>query len=236
MVETSLIFKTFLILGSQLALVFGICLFVIKRSRQAAANGRQFLGVIFTEETNSRGELDLQPSDTGTGLHVLTSAMIVSMFAMVFAANVSLTWGLILMTTTSLTLGPVLGMIMLSVDENDGLRALQLTVMITFGAGVVGLYSGIDFSVLGIFLFFALLALLSLRIVMLFTNFASGQRRNIAIAGAVLFTLFLLYDFNRLAALNDQGVNDWGTALRIAVSLYLDIVNLLLELMEAMGE
>ena len=111
--ETSLIFKTFLILGSQLALVFGICLFVIKRSRQAAANGRQFLGVTFTEETNSRGELDLQPSDTGTGLHVLTSAMIVSMFAMVFAANVSLTWGLILMTTTSLTLGPVLGMIMI---------------------------------------------------------------------------------------------------------------------------
>ena len=51
----------------------------------------------------------------------------------------------------------------------------------------------------------------------------------------MLFTLFLLYDFNRLAALNDQGVNDWGTALRIAVSLYLDIVNLLLELMEAMG-
>ena len=101
--------------------------------------------------------------------------MIVSMFAMVFAANVSLTWGLILMTTTSLTLGPVLGMIMLSVDENDGLRALQLTVVITFGAGVVGLYSGIDFSVLGIFLFFALLALLSLRIVMLFTNFASAS-------------------------------------------------------------
>ena len=119
-------FKTFLILGSQLALVFGICLFVIKRSRQAAANGRQFLGVTFTEETNSRGELDLQPSDTGTGLHVLTSAMIVSLFAMVFAANVSLTWGLILMTTTSLTLGPVLGMIMLSVDENDGLRVTSI--------------------------------------------------------------------------------------------------------------
>ncbi|GIR63581.1 MAG: hypothetical protein CM15mP68_2470 [Pseudomonadota bacterium] len=70
--EISLIFKTFLILGSQLALVFGICLFVIKRSRQAAANGRQFLGVTLPRK-QIRGELDLQPSDTGTGLHVLTS-------------------------------------------------------------------------------------------------------------------------------------------------------------------
>ena len=68
---------------------------------------------------------------------------------------------------------------------------------------------------------------------MLFTNFASGQRRLIAIGGAILFTLFLLYDFNRLAALDEQGVNDWETALQIAVSLYLDIINLLLELLEA---
>ena len=40
-------------------------------------------------------------------------------------------------------------------------------------------------------------------------------------------------DFNRLAALDEQGVNDWETALQIAVSLYLDIINLLLELLEA---
>lgn len=234
--DTSLIFKTFLILGSQLTLVFGVCLFVIKRSRRAAANNQQFLGVTFTEETNSSGELDLQPDDTSFGLQALTFVFVISMFAMVFSASTSLSLGLITMTTTSLTLGPVLGMIMLSMDENDGLRALQLTVFITLGAGVIGLYSGIDFSGLGVFLFFALLALVSVRLVMLFTNFASGQRRLIAIAGAVLFTLFLLYDFNRLAALGDQGANDWGTALRVAVSLYLDIVNLLLELLAAMGD
>ena len=52
--------------------------------------------------------------------------------------------------------------------------------------------------------------------------------------GAILFTLFLLYDFNRLAAMNNQGVNNWEAALRIAVSLYLDIINLLLEILEAM--
>ena len=152
---------------------------------------------------------------------------------MVITAHFSLTWGLVTMTTTRLTLGPVLGMIMLNMDENDGLRALQLTVLITFAAGVGGMYSGLDFSGLGIYLGFALLGLILLRLVMLFTNFASGQRRLIAIGGAILFTLFLLYDFNRLAALDERGVNDWQTALQIAVSLYLDIINLLLELLEA---
>ena len=54
-----------------------------------------------------------------------------------------------------------------------------------------------------------------------------------AILGAMLFSLFLIYDFNRLKQLNDLGTNDWATALQIAISLYLDIINLLLELLAA---
>ena len=194
------------------------------------------MGITFSERTNSRGELDLQPDDTSAGFQVLTWVWIASMFAMVYTQSFSLTWGLITMTISSLSLGPVLGMIMHNMDENDGLRALRLTILITFGAGAIGLYSGLDFSGLGIYLFYALIGLILLRLVMLFTKFASGQRRLIAIGGAILFTLFLLYDFNRLAAMNNQGVNNWEAALRIAVSLYLDIINLLLEILEAMDK
>ena len=74
--ETSLIFKTFLILGFQLSLVFGICLWVIKMSRKAAFANSKFMGVTFNEGTNSRGELDLQPDDTSPGLQALTWACI----------------------------------------------------------------------------------------------------------------------------------------------------------------
>ena len=165
---------------------------------------------------------------------VLTCMNIVSLVAMAISAYFSLTWGLITMTTTSLTLGPVLGMIMLNMDENDGLRALQLTVIITFVAALVGMYSGLDFSGMGIYLFSALALLIITRLVMLFTNFASEQQRVIAIVGALLFSLFLLYDFNRLARLDANGVNDWETALQIAVNLYLDVINLLFELLAAM--
>lgn len=232
--ETSLIFKTLLIIGFQLSLVFGICLLVIRMSRRAASANRRFLGVSFTEGVNSKGELDLQPVEEGSGLMVLTCMNIVSLVAMAISAYFSLTWGLITMTTTSLTLGPVLGMIMLNMDENDGLRALQLTVIITFAAALVGMYSGLDFSGMGIYLFSALALLIITRLVMLFTNFASEQQRVIAIVGALLFSLFLLYDFNRLARLDANGVNDWETALQIAVNLYLDVINLLFELLAAM--
>ena len=69
---------------------------------------------------------------------------------------------------------------MLSVDENDGLLAMQqLITAIT----AVRLYSG-RFLRLGSFYS----SLILLRLVMLFTQFASGKRRIIAIP-----TLFLLY-------------------------------------------
>ena len=232
--ETSLVFKTFVILGFQLSLVFGICLSVIRMSRRAASANRRFLGLSFTEGVNSKGELDLQPVEEGSGLTVLTCVSVVSMLAMAIFSSFSLTWGLITMTTTSLTLGPVLGMIMLNMDENDGLRALQLTVIIAFAAAIVGMYSGLDFFGLGIYLFSALSILIIIRLGMLFTNFASEQRRVIAMVGVLLFSLFLLYDFNRLARLDANGVNDWETALQIAVSLYLDVINLLMEMLAAM--
>ena len=61
------------------------------------------------------------------------------------------------MTLTSVTLRSRFGLIMLSVDENDGLRAMQLHTSITAITAVIGLYSGIDFSGLRVFLFVALL-------------------------------------------------------------------------------
>ena len=64
---------------------------------------------------------------------------------------------------------------------------------------------------------------------------SSAMIRIKAIAGAILFSLFLVYDFNRLKNLNDIGVNDWSTALNMAISIYLDILNLLLEILDAMG-
>ncbi len=56
-----------------------------------------------------------------------------------------------------------------------------------------------------------------------------------AIFGAVLFSLFLLYDFDYLEKQSELGNNTWSNAVDIAFILYLDIINLLLEILEAMG-
>jgi FtsH-binding integral membrane protein len=155
---------------------------------------------------------------------------------MVFLAPISTSIGLTLMTITSITFAPLLGVIMLEMDENDGLRAILLTCFITMAAALVGMYSGIDFSFMRTFLFYSLCALILIGLVRIFVGMSSAMIRVKAIAGAILFTLFLVYDFNRLKNLNDIGANDWSTALHIAISIYLDILNLLLEILAAMGE
>jgi len=47
----------------------------------------------------------------------------------------------------------------------------------------------------------------------------------------------LLFDFNRLTVLNEgAGANNWKNAMEISIEIYLDIINLVLEILEAMGD
>ena len=56
------------------------------------------------------------------------------------------------------------------------------------------------------------------------------------IGGIVLFTLYLIYDFNRLEKAMARGDESWGTAVDLAVNIYLDIINLFLLILEALSE
>ncbi|MDR0734752.1 MAG: Bax inhibitor-1 family protein [Elusimicrobiota bacterium] len=66
----------------------------------------------------------------------------------------------------------------------------------------------------------------------LFVRIEKG-RRFIAAFGVFIFTGYLLFDFNRLSKLKDAARADtWDMALNTAVSLYLDIINLFLQLVD----
>jgi FtsH-binding integral membrane protein len=266
--ETSLYFKTALILSIQLGIIFIGCYYFIKKARDAYQQNIPFLGIRFEGKDNSRGELDLvpispepvvgksplvnpspsvkkfiqeneedkEPTALGALLGKVMWVWFISMFGMIFLAPISTSVGLMLMTITSITFTPMLGAIMLEMDENDGLRAILLTCFITMAAALVGMYSGIDFSFMRGFLFYSLCGLICLGFIRIFFGMTSAMVRAKAIAGAILFTLYLVYDFNRLKNLNDIGVNDWSTALHIAISIYLDVLNLLLEILAAMGD
>ncbi|MDR1123076.1 MAG: Bax inhibitor-1 family protein [Elusimicrobiota bacterium] len=114
-------------------------------------------------------------------------------------------------------------------------KAVALTGFITLLGGLVATYSGLDFAWMGKFLFIALIVLVVISIARLFVKIEKG-RRFIAAFGVLIFTGYLLFDFNRLAKLKDAvGANTWNTALDIAVSLYLDIINLFLQLVDLLS-
>ncbi len=230
--ETSLIFKTLLILVVELSIVFGYCAFFIHRCRQAYKNDESFFWLQFSSTKNQAGELNLIPiPSTVVPLYSLLILSFVVDMIMIFVAPYSVRYGLMFMTISSVLMGVVLGHIMIFADENDGMRTLKLTIMITCFLGVVAMYSGIDLSPLRIGLVLALLGLILWRIIDSIMNFSVDSRRLQAVFGVILFSVFLLYDFNRLAQLDEAQVNDWNTALEIAISLYLDVLNLLLELL-----
>ena len=109
--------------------------------------------------------------------------------------------------------------------------ATALSVLCT--AGMVFLTS-IDFSFLGGFLFIALIMLVVMGLVniLFFKSKLVSLLR--AYIGSIIFTLYLLYDFDRLEKM--EGDSSWGTAIEISINLYLDIINLFLELLVILTE
>ena len=62
------------------------------------------------------------------------------------------------------------------------------------------------------------------------------SRRLKTYAGIVIFTLYLIFDFNMLEKRIANGDESWGTAVQIAVNIYLDIINLFLYILRALAE
>ena len=277
--ETSLFFKTFVVFGTQLSLVFGICYYFIYGARKATLAGEPFYGAVFEKKYNKNGELDLFSAEEEAYdkwvfkeetelnalfykdksaykkrkkdleiemeykkpplrklLYNLTVYWVIALLATTIFANsdLSIFFKMTLLTIASISFGPLLGALMISMDENDGLRILKLTVFITFLTAIIGIYSGIDFSSLGYILIVPLLILIIWNLLNVFINFTSASKRIMGFFGSFIFILFLLFDFHRLEQASANGTNDWNTAFHIGFSIYLDVLNLLLELLEAM--
>ena len=278
--ETSLFFKTFVVFGTQLSLVFGICYYFIYGARKATLAGEPFYGAVFEKKYNKNGELDLFSAEEEaydkwvfkeeTKLNalfykdksaykkrkkdleiemeykkpplrkLLFNLSVIWFIALCATAIISTTdysifIKMIVLSLASMCFGPILGAIMIGMDENDGLRILKLTVFITFLTAIIGIYSGIDFSSLGYILIIPLFVLVIWNLLNIFINFTSVSRRIMGFFGSIIFIGYLLYDFYRLEQASANGINDWNTAFNIGFSIYLDVINLLLELLEAMG-
>ena len=120
--------------------------------------------------------------------------------------------------------------------QNVIFQAVLGTTTAVFLAAAANYIFDIDFGFLGLFLFIALSALVVMRLLNLFIYRSNNLRMLSAYAGVVIFTLYLLFDLNTLEKRIEMGDESWGTAIRVSVNLYLDIINLFLDLLQILAQ
>lgn len=118
--------------------------------------------------------------------------------------------------------------------HNVVFQAIFATALATFSTAGIVFLTSIDFSFLGGFLFISLIMLVVMGLLNIFFFRSKIFSLVRAYIGAVIFTLYLIYDFDRLEKM--AGDESWGTAIDIAVNIYLDIINLFLDLLEILAE
>jgi len=111
------------------------------------------------------------------------------------------------------------------------LNAAGTTAAITLAAGAYGYTTKRDLSNLGGFLFVGLIGVIVASLVGIFVQLPLLYVAISAVA-AVLFTGFLVFDLNRVS--RSRGATE-GQAILLAVSVYLDILNLFLALLRLFG-
>ncbi len=113
-------------------------------------------------------------------------------------------------------------------------QAIFATAFAVFATAGIVFLTAIDFGFLGSILFVALLLLIIMSLLNAFIFHSPVFSMLRAYLGAIIFTLYLLFDFNRLEQM--AGDESWGTAVDLAVNLYLDIINLFLFLLEILAD
>ncbi len=284
LVETSLLFKTLVILSGQLGIIIAVCFYCLKRARIAYETNTSFMGLYFRGAVNLKRKLDLIPyrkvketfpkkmvyyfrgdkfaveiadnqdevikwlkkgyQHEKIGKDYLWPTMIF-WFICLFGTSMAISFldlnvwiQASFFTATSISFGPLLAFVMLEMDENDGFTALKIVLAVTLMTGFIGygdFYSFSENSLFGYILLIALFGLILFNFARFFMEISRPKVRISAIFGAILFSALLLYDFDYLekqSAIADK--NTWANALDIAFILYLDIINLLLEILKAM--
>ncbi len=118
--------------------------------------------------------------------------------------------------------------------HNIVFQALMGTAVAVFAAATTVFLTNWDFGVLGLFLFMALIIL----VIMALLNLIFFRSRLISLIkaylGVIIFTLYLLFDFNQLEKMAHN--DSWSAAINISVNIYLDIINLFLDLLRILSD
>jgi len=120
--------------------------------------------------------------------------------------------------------------------QNVVFQAMFATTIAVLASASIVFTSSFDFGIMGGFLFIALIILILMGILNYFIFNSKKYSLIRAYFGVLVFTGYLLYDFNMLEKQMNAGDESWSTAVQIAVNLYLDIINLFLDILYILAE
>jgi len=238
---TSLALKVYLILGFELAVLYGCMFLIVQQCKKAFYANTTFLGIAFAEAVNQNRQTDITIVQSNGSTHFFFFFILFSIISMWTAAAVILLSTsfiqIVFMTLSAICYGSLIGFIIIDMDENDGMTGLKLATLTTAAMFIVVAITGINFAnPIFVSIVVALMAiLLSAEIYSMFNQISRGTKRKKAIAGIVIFSMCLLASISSVDVSAAQGLNNWDTAISLAFTMYLDIINIILYFLEAMA-
>lgn len=164
------------------------------------------------------------------GLVILEFALLFGLF---FVAKRNATLALIVLFAftfvTGLTLGPILNRYVSAGLGHVVTQAFGLTAIIFGVLSVIAMKSKYDFSSWGKFLFISLIVVVVCSLINVFLLHNPILHALIAGVSAVLFSAYILYDTQQIIR------GGYDSPIMAAVSLYLDILNLFISLLQILG-
>ncbi|MBT6392557.1 MAG: hypothetical protein HOJ73_04120 [Nitrosomonadales bacterium] len=113
--------------------------------------------------------------------------------------------------------------------------AIISTALAVFLTASIVWFSNVDFGFLGGFLTVVLAILALTKLSKSLTPNASIYSLPLIIVGIIHAILLLIYDFNRLEKALAAGDESWSTAVKISLSIYLDIIWLFIQILELLA-
>ena len=237
----SLALKVYLILSFELAVLYGSTFFIIHQCKKAFYANTTFLGIAFAEAINPNRQTDIcivqNKANTRIFLWLILFSIISLWTASAFIIFSSSFIQFVFMNLSAIGYGSLIGFIIIDMDENDGMTGLKSATLTTAAIFILSSVSGINFANL-IFVsivIFLILILIFWELIALIRGISRGAQKIKAVIGIVIFSIALLVSIDMVNVSSDQGLNDWNTAIDLAFSIYIDILNLILRFIDAMG-
>ena len=238
---TSLAFKVYLILGFELAVLYGCAFFIIQQCKKAFYTNKTFLGIALAEAVNPNRQTDIcivNNKATTLLFFWLMLFSIISIWTATAFIIFSSSWiQFFFMTFSAIGYGSLIGFIIMDMDENDGMVGLKAATLSTAAMLIIVSVSGINFvNIISVStIIFLILGLIIWELIALVRVISRGATKIKAVLGIVTFSLSLLASISRVNVTSEKGLNDWNAAIDLAFGIYLDIINLILYYLELMG-